>query len=429
MSSPSNPLDDWQRRGLIHQATATGLGEAMAAESLTGYIGFDPTAPSLHVGSLLQLTVLMRLQKAGHRPIALVGGGTGLIGDPSGKDEERQLLDVDGLASNLAALERQLRGFLDFEGELGAIMVNNMEWLGQLNLIEFLRDVGKHFSVNSMIARESVKRRLEGRDHGISYTEFSYALMQAYDFLELYDRHGCTLQLGGSDQWGNIVAGADLIRRERSVEVHGLTTPLISRSDGKKFGKSEQGNVWLDAERTTPFEFFQFWLNTADDDVAGYLKLLTFLEVDEIDDAVARAAERPEARQAQRLLAAELTRMVHGDQALARVEQVTAVLFGGGELRQLDAVGLAEAFRTSPRARIDHSEITAGVALTEALVRASLASSKGRARKDVESGAISINHEIERDVHRELGAGDLLPGGFIVLRRGKKTYCLIETAG
>ncbi len=429
MTAAQNPLDDWQARGLIHQATATGLGEAMAAGTVTGYIGFDPTAPSLHVGSLLQLTVLMRLQRAGHRPIALVGGGTGLIGDPSGKDEERQLLDVEGLADNLAALERQLRGFLDFEGELGAIMVNNMDWLGELNLIEFLRDVGKHFSVNSMIARESVKRRLEGRDHGISYTEFSYALMQAYDFLELHDRHGCTLQLGGSDQWGNIVAGADLIRRERSAEVHGLTTPLISRSDGRKFGKSEQGNVWLDPEQTTPFEFFQFWLNTADDDVAGYLKLLTFLEVAEIDQAVGDAAKRPEARQAQRLLAAELTRMVHGDQALARVEQVTKVLFGGGELRQLDSAGLREAFRTSPRIRIDRVEISTGVALTEALVRASLAPSKGRARRDVESGAISINHEVEGDVHRELGTGDLLPGGFIVLRRGRKTYCLIETAG
>jgi tyrosyl-tRNA synthetase len=429
MVATRNPLDDWHARGLIHQVTATGLGEAMAAGRVAGYIGFDPTAPSLHVGNLLQLTVLMRLQRAGHQPIALVGGGTGLIGDPSGKDEERQLLDVDGLAANLAALERQLRGFLDFEGEHGAIMVNNMDWLGQLNLIDFLRDVGKHFSVNSMIARESVKRRLEGRDHGISYTEFSYSLMQAYDFLELYDRHGCTLQLGGSDQWGNIVAGADLIRRERAVDVHGLTTPLISRSDGKKFGKSEQGNVWLDPEQTTPFEFFQFWINTTDDDVAGYLKLLTFLEVDEIDAAVERAARRPEARRAQRQLAAELTRMVHGDQALARVEKVTEVLFGGGELRQLDAVGLSEAFRTSPRIHIDRAELANGVPLTEALVRASLASSKGRARKDIESGAVSINHEIDSDVHRALGTADLLRGGFIVLRRGKKTYCLIETAG
>ena len=429
MSTPIDPLSDWQARGLVHQATASGLGEAMAAGSVTGYIGFDPTAASLHVGSLLPVLMLVRLQRAGHRPIALVGGGTGLIGDPSGKDDERNLLTVEQLEANKVMMRAQLERFLDFSGERGALLLDNIDWLGRLELIEFLRDVGKHFSVNSMIARESVKRRLEGREHGISYTEFSYALLQAYDFLELHDRHGCTLQMGGSDQWGNIVAGADLIRRERSVEVHGLTTPLISRSDGKKFGKSEQGNVWLDPELTTPFEFYQFWINTTDEDAPGYLRMLTLLELEAIDETLARAAERPEAREPQRLLAAEMTRMVHGDEALARVELVTRVLFGGGDLRQLDADGLREAFRTSPRVVIDRSEIATGVALTEALVRAELAPSKGRARKDIESGAVSINHQVERDVQRELGSGDLLPGGYVVLRRGKKTYCLVETAG
>ncbi len=429
MSDPTNPLADWQRRGLIAQVTATGLDEAMAGGSITGYIGFDPTAASLHVGNLLPVTMLMRLERAGHRPIALVGGGTGLIGDPSGKDDERQLIDVEQLEANAVAMRAQLERFLDFSGERGALMLNNLEWLGKLNLIDFLRDVGKHFSVNSMIARESVKRRLKGREHGISYTEFSYSLMQAYDYLELYDRHGCTLQMGGSDQWGNIVAGADLIRRERSVEVHGLTTPLIARSDGKKFGKSELGNVWLDGELTTPFEFYQFWINTSDDDAGNYLKFFTFLEVEEIDAALRREAARPEARAVQKLLAAELTRMVHGAEALARVEKVTEVLFGGGDLRQLDAAGLRQAFRASPRIQVSRAELSTGLPLTEALVRASLAPSKGRARNDIASGAISINHIVEPDVHRELGAGDLLAGAFIVLRRGKKTYCLLEVSG
>ncbi len=429
MSSAQNLLADWRRRGLVAQTTATGIEEAFGKGGMTGYIGFDPTAPSLHVGSLLPVTMLVRLQQAGHRPIALVGGGTGMIGDPSGKDDERNLLTVDKLEANTVSLRAQLERFLDFSGARGALLVNNLDWLGKLNLIEFLRDVGKHFSVNSMIARESVKRRLEGREHGISYTEFSYALLQAYDFLELFDRHDCTLQLGGSDQWGNIVAGADLVRRERSAEVHGVTTPLISRADGKKFGKSEQGNVWLDPELTTPFEFYQFWINTTDADVGSYLRFLTYVDLEEIETLEGRAAERPQEREAQHRLGEELTRMVHGDEALARVRQVTEVLFGGGDLAALDAEGLREAFRTSPRVAIPRTELEAGLQLTEALVRASLAPSKGRARKDVESGAVSINHHADRDVHRQLGSQDLLAGGFIVLRRGKKTYCLLEVAG
>jgi tyrosyl-tRNA synthetase len=426
MSNPRDFVAELHRRGLIAQTTATDLEEAAAKESLTGYIGFDPTAPSLHVGTLLPITLLMRMQQAGHRPIALVGGGTGMIGDPSGKDDERQLLDMERLDANSAALRAQLERFLDFSGERGALMVDNLEWLGKLNLIDFLRDVGKYFSVNSMIARESVKRRLEGREHGISYTEFSYSLLQAYDFLELYDRHGCTLQMGGSDQWGNIVAGADLIRRERSVEVHGLTTHLISRSDGKKFGKSEQGNIWLDAELTTPFEFYQFWVNTPDADAGLYLKYLTMLGVDEIEEACRAVTERPEAREVQLLLAAELTRMVHGEESLARAERVTEVLFGGGDLGQLDAAGLRQAFKDAPRTRVRSSELADGLQLTESLVRAGLAPSKGRARTDITSGAISINHTIESEPRRQLSTEDLLAGTYIVLRRGKKTYGLIE---
>jgi tyrosyl-tRNA synthetase len=429
MSTEPDFVADLHARGLVAQTTATGVEEAAAKGSLTGYIGFDPTAPSLHVGSLLPVTLLMRLQRAGHRPIALVGGGTGLIGDPSGKDDERQLLTVEKLEENSVAMRAQLEHFLDFSGERGALMLNNLEWLGELNLIEFLRDVGKYFSVNSMIARESVKRRLEGREHGISYTEFSYSLLQAYDFLELFDRHDCTLQMGGSDQWGNIVAGADLIRRERQVEVHGVTSHLISRSDGKKFGKSEQGNVWLDPEQTTPFEFYQFWINTPDADVESYLKYFTFLAVDEIEAACRAAADRPEAREAQRLLAAEVTRMVHGDESLARVEKVTRVLFSGGDLRELDAAGLGQAFKDTPRTAVTAGELADGVALTEGLVRAGLAPSKGRARNDIGSGAISINHIGEKDVHRRLGSEDLLAGTYIVLRRGKKTYGLIEVTG
>jgi tyrosyl-tRNA synthetase len=417
---------DWQARGLVHQATATGIEEGLDGEGLIGYIGFDPTAASLHVGNLLPITLLTRLQRAGHRPIALVGGGTGMIGDPSGKDEERVLLTEERLLENAIGLRRQLERFLDFSPAGGALLVDNAEWLSKLDLVGFLRDVGKHFSVNTMIARDSVKRRLDEREHGISYTEFSYSLLQAYDYLELYDRYGCTLQLGGSDQWGNIVAGADLVRRQRGVEVHGLTSPLLTRSDGSKFGKSEKGNVWLDAELTTPFEFYQFWLNSADEDVPRLLRFFTFLERTEIEALEASMDERPGEREAQRRLADDLTGRVHGETALARARKTTQILFGGGDLHELEAEAVRDAFGASPTTPIPRRELEGGLPLVEALARTGLGQSKGRARKDIESGAISVNHQTEADPHRNLGLGDAVAGAYIVLRRGKKTYHLIE---
>jgi tyrosyl-tRNA synthetase len=419
---------DWQARGLVHQATATRVEEALDGEGLTGYIGFDPTAVSLHVGNLLPIMLLTRLQRAGHRPIALVGGGTGMIGDPSGKDEERVLLTEDRLRENAVGLRRQLERFLDFSPSGGALLVDNAEWLSKLDLVGFLRDVGKHFSVNAMIARDSVRRRLEEREHGISYTEFSYSLLQAYDYLELYDHYGCTLQLGGSDQWGNIIAGADLVRRQRGVEVHGLTSPLLTRSDGSKFGKSEKGNVWLDAELTTPFEFYQFWLNSADEDIPRLLRFFTFLELAEIAALEESTRQRPSEREAQRRLADDLTVRVHGETALSRARKTTQILFAGGDLHGLEADAVRDAFGASPTTPIPRQELEAGLPLVEALVRTGLSQSKGRARKDVESGAVSVNHRTETDPHRSLGPADAVAGAYVVLRRGKKTYHLIEVA-
>lgn len=427
---PAGVFDEWSKRGLVHQHTASGVAEALDGPPLTAYIGFDPTAASLHVGSLLPATMLMRLQQAGHRPIALVGGGTGLVGDPSGKETERPMLDRDALAANVAGLRAQLERFIDFGGPRGALLVDNLDWLGQVGLLDFLRDVGKHFSVNAMIARDSVKRRLETREHGISYTEFSYMCLQAYDFLELHDRHGCTMQMGGSDQWGNIVSGRDLIRRLRGGESHGLTWPLLTRADGKKFGKSEAGNVWLDPQMTTPFEFYQFWLNTTDDDVVDLLHRFTFLSLDAIADLAASVAQDPAGRAAQRALAEAMTRLVHGDDALRRAERSTRVLFGGGELTELDASALEEAFRSTPRTQIPRADLDAGAAgLAGLLGQTGLCPSARRARQDVQSGAVTVNHHKVTDPGYTLSAADLIDGTFIVLRRGKKTYHVLEVRG
>ena len=419
-------FEEWQRRGLVHQATETGVAEALESP-LVAYIGFDPTAPSLHVGSLLPVMMLRRLQRAGHRPIAMVGGGTGMVGDPSFRDDERPLLDTETLSFNSRALKRQLERFLDFSpGE--AVLADNAEWLDKLHLIGFLREVGKHFSVNAMIARESVKRRLTTREHGISYTEFSYSLLQAYDYVELYDRYGCTLQLGGSDQWGNIVAGADLVRRMRDAEVHGLTSPLITRADGKKFGKSEAGNVWLDAELTTPFEFYQYWINVPDDDAVPMLRYFTTLSLDEIDELARAAAERPEERLAQRRLAELVTQRVHGAEARRRAEHTTEILFGGGDLAELDAAEVEDAFRSSPATEVGREELEGGLPLLDALVRTGLAPSKGRGRTDLAGGAITVNHRRETDPHRRLTLADAVGGRYVVLRRGKKTYHLLSVS-
>jgi tyrosyl-tRNA synthetase len=427
-------LADLDARGLVHQVSQPShdgwltLAQRFSQGSITAYIGFDPTAESLHVGSLLPVMNLVRLQRAGHRPIAVIGGGTGLIGDPSGKVSERAMLTRDQLAVNLQGLRGQLERFLDFSGGLGARLIDNAEWLCELRLLDFLRDIGKLFSVNQMVARDSVRQRLDGREQGISYTEFSYALLQGYDFLVLHDRFDCELQMGGSDQWGNITDGIDLIRRLRGKPSFGLTSPLVTKADGTKFGKSEKGNVWLAANLTRPFSFHQFWLNQADADAVRYLNYFTFLPVDEIAALDADGKREPHARHAQRRLADEVTRFVHGDPALRSVLRAAAVLFDGGDLRQLTCAELVEALADAPRTQLAASRLgTPGASLVTALVEAGLETSKGRARSAIESGAVSINGLLERDPKRILAGTDRLPAGFIVVRRGKKSHHVLET--
>jgi tyrosyl-tRNA synthetase len=420
---------DLEARGLVHQATAGDVPGFLRAGQVTAYIGFDPSADSLHVGSLLPVLALVRLQRAGHRPIAVIGGGTGMIGDPSGKSAERNLLTTRQLEVNLAGQRRQLERLLDFSGPCAARVVNNLDWLGKLDLIGFLRDIGKHFSVSAMIQRDSVQLRLAARDQGISYTEFSYALLQAYDFLELYDRYGCRLQMGGSDQWGNITDGCDLIRRLRQGAAHGLTMPLITKSDGSKFGKTEAGTVWLDAARTSEFAFYQYWLNTPDADVARFLNFFTFLDPREVAEIAARHASEPAKRAAQRLLAEQVTRLVHGADALARAQRATGVLFEGGDLRTLTPAEIAEGLADAPRTNVPRAELRGeGLELPAALVRCGLSPSKGQARTAIESGAVSVNHELVKDTARRLTERDLLAERFVVLRRGRKTYGLIDVA-
>ena len=421
---------DLDARGLVHQVTSPEVIELLRTRSVPTYIGFDPTADSLHVGSLLPVLALVRLQRAGHEPIAVMGGGTGMIGDPSGKSSERNLLTRELLEANLAGQRKQLERFLDFSGPHAARMVNNLDWLGKLDLIGFLRDIGKHFSVNAMTQRDSVQLRLTGRDQGISFTEFTYALLQAYDFLELFDRYGCRLQMGGSDQWGNITDGVELIRRLRQGQAYGLTMPLVTKSDGTKFGKSESGNVWLDESRTSAFAFYQFWLNMPDADVARSLRFFTFLEVPEIDALVDAHLKHPEKRGAQRVLAREVTTLVHGAAVLARAERATAVLFEGGDLRTLSPSEIAEGLADAPRTAVARAELAGGgLDLPSALVRCGLAPSKGQARTAIEQGAVSVNHELVKDTARVLTERDLLAERFVVLRRGKKTYGLIDIAG
>jgi tyrosyl-tRNA synthetase len=420
---------DMEQRGQIHQVSAPELTNVLRTQRVVGYVGFDPTADSLHVGNLVHLINLMRFQRAGHRPIGLVGGGTGLIGDPSGKDDERSLQSPAQIATNLAGIRAQVERFLDL-GTDQALLINNAEWLGELRLLDFLRDIGKHFSVNQMIVRDSVRVRLEEREHGISYTEFSYMLLQAYDFLALYDRYGCTLQMGGSDQWGNILSGADLIRRLRGVEAYGLTTPLITRADGKKFGKSEEGNIWLDARRTSPYQFYQFWLNADDHDVVQYVNTFTLLPVAEVREVAQTVVSAPERRAAQKLLAEEVTRMVHGPAALARAQRATAVLFSkDADYRELSEQELSEAFHGAPRTALAPAALdTPAAGLVAVLADVGLYPSRGRARQDVTTGGVSVNNVPVHDAGYVLTQADLLPGGFIILRKGKKHYHVLHVS-
>ncbi len=415
-----------EHRDLIHQCSAPELADRLRQKRLVAYAGFDPTSDSLHIGNLVHLLNLRRLQQAGHRPIALVGGGTGLIGDPSGKEDERTLLSTEQLEHNLAGIRAEVERILGDADDV--VVVNNADWLTKLNLVEFLRDIGKHFSVNQMVMRDSVRMRLEARETGLSFTEFSYMLLQAYDFLALYDRYKCTLQIGGSDQWGNICSGADLIRRLRGADAFALTTPLITRSDGKKFGKSEEGNIWLSPDRTSPYQFYQYWLNTPDQDVRKYLLTFTFLPVAQITDIIAASEQAPEKRDAQKTLAQEITRIVHGSDALTRAERATSVLFNrNADYRELSAQELREAFQGAPTTELSPEQLgTPDANLVAVVAEVGLYPSRGRARKDLPAGAISVNNVAITDPDYTLSDDDCLPGGHIILRKGKKHYHVVR---
>ncbi len=417
-------IDELQPRDFISDLTP-GLAERLAVGPITGYVGFDPTADSLHVGNLVPVMGLAWLQRCGGTPIIVVGGGTGMVGDPSGKRSERPMLSVEQIDHNVARIRAQLERFLSFEGANGARTRNNADWLRPLGLMEFLRDAGKHFTVNYMLAKDSVKNRMET---GISFTEFSYMLVQAYDFWHLWKTERCELQMGGSDQWGNITAGAELIARREGASAHGLVFPLLTTAAGAKFGKSEEGNVWLDPAKTSPYKLYQFWLNIDDRDVERCLKLFTFFPLAEIAATMAEQARDPGKRAAQRRLAEEMTARVHGADTARKVIDASRILFGGTDLRAAAGDVYEVLSREIPTARIARAELE-GLPALDALVRAGLASSKGDARRGIQGRGFSVNGEIVASADRRLGADDLLAGGYVLLQKGKKSYALLAVEG
>jgi tyrosyl-tRNA synthetase len=423
-----NIYEDLQWRGLIHQVTdPERLPGWLNAAPRVVYAGFDPTADSLHVGHFLPLMTLRRFQRAGHQPIAVVGGATGMIGDPSGKSEERNLLSVDALRANVASMQQQMQRLLDFDAHAGsAILVNNYDWMSNFGYLEFLRDVGKNFPVNVMLAKDSVKSRLERSDAGLSYTEFSYMLLQAYDFVHLNKKFGCELQIGGSDQWGNITAGIDLARRVRGVQLYGITLPLLTRSDGSKMGKTESGAVWLSADKTSPYAFYQYWINVPDDDAGRCLRMLTELDREEIEALDLSCQTEPHRRHSQRRLAQALTQLIHGDDGLAAAEKATQVFFGA-EIDNLSDKELLEIFADVPSCNVPRSDLGGdGLGLIEALVLSGLAKSKGDARRAIEQGGAYVNNRRRGDLADRLTSADLAGESVAVLRAGKKRYALLR---
>jgi len=418
-------IEDFRWRGLVFHVSE-GLESVLEKERLTGYIGFDPSAASLHVGSLLPVMALARFQKYGHRPIGIVGGGTGLIGDPSGKSEERPLLSKEQIEENLRGLRKQLELFLDFQAKDNAAqIVNNADWLAPVALMDFLRDVGKHFTVNYMLNKESVKRRLK-TEEGISFTEFSYMLLQAYDFLMLHDRYNCRLQMGGSDQWGNITAGMDLIGRLRKVQAHGLVFPLVASASGKKFGKTEAGTVWLDPKLTSPYRFYQFWYNTDDRDVIAYAKFFTWLSRADVEDLEQSVRTAPERRAAQIRLARDLTRQVHGSTVLERAEKASRALFGE-EIDALTPEELLDVFQEAPCARVEKAKLQGrGTGIVDLSVLAGLAPSKSEARRLIDGGGVYLNNRRISEASKPVSLADALHGRFLVLRKGQKEFHLVE---
>lgn len=422
----TNAFEELKWRGLVYDHTES-VPEVLAKEKVTVYNGFDPSADSLHIGNLVPLMVMARLQRFGHTPILLAGGGTGMIGDPSGRSSERNLLSLEELEANLAKVKQQLASVLDFEVKGNtAVMVNNADWLNQVSLLDFLRDTGKHFTVNYMLAKDSVKSRIQ-RDDGISYTEFSYMLLQAYDYLHLHDTYGCSLQCGGSDQWGNIIAGVELIRRVRGVKVNAMVFPLVTQADGSKFGKTAAGtNAWLDPKRTSPYRFYQFWLNSDDADAINYLRYFTWLTEEEIAEYQHILFERPEKREAQRRLAQEVTRMIHGETAVYKAEQAAQVLFGG-DLDGLDAADIQDIFADVPSSELPRSALDGdGLPVADLLAQSGLAQSKGDARRTIQGGGVYLNNRRVEEQNQAVTVVDAIEGQFLILRKGRKAYHLVK---
>lgn len=423
-----NLIQELQWRGMV-QDIMPGTEEQLQKEMTTGYIGFDPTAESLHIGSLVPIILLMHMQRAGHKPIALIGGATGMVGDPSGKSDERNLLDEETLNRNIAGIKSQLERFLNFnEGEKNsAVLVNNYDWFKPISFIDFLRDTGKYITVNYMMAKDSVKKRIEG-DTGISYTEFAYQLMQGYDFYHLYKNNNCKLQCGGSDQWGNITTGTELVRRKAGGEAFAFTCPLIKKADGGKFGKTESGNVWLDANRTSPYAFYQFWLNASDDDAKKWIKIFTFLSKGEIDAIITEHENAPHIRLLQKRLAEEITILVHGKAAYEFAVKASGILFGNETAEALQSLNEAELLQVMegvPQVTIDAAALNEGADLLTFLAESRIFPSKGEARKMWQAGGLSINKEKIDTTTEKLTTNFLLQGKYILLQKGKKNYYLV----
>ncbi|RLQ97917.1 tyrosine--tRNA ligase [Falsibacillus albus] len=415
-------LNDLAWRGIVYQQTdEEGLKELLNSEKISIYCGVDPTADSMHIGHLLPFLTLRRFQEHGHRPIVLVGGATGLIGDPSGKSEERQLQTLETVQHNANCIKGQMESIFDFTGSNGAQMVNNYDWIGSIDMVTFLRDFGKHIGINYMLAKDTIASRLET---GISFTEFTYTILQAMDFNHLYEHYNCKLQIGGSDQWGNITTGLELIRKNQGSEAKafGLTIPLVTKADGSKFGKTEGGAIWLDPEKTSPYEFYQFWINTADADVIKYLKYFTFLSKEDLEALEQSVENEPHLRKAQKTLAESMTRLIHGEEALEQAIKITEALFSG-DVKTLSAAEIAEGFKDVPSFEQNKDE---DITLVELLVNAKISSSKRQAREDIQNGAVYLNGERLTDVNHTLSEDDRLEGKFTIIRRGKKKYYLIR---
>ncbi|AYA77398.1 tyrosine--tRNA ligase [Bacillus sp. Y1] len=415
-------LQDLQWRGIVYQQTdEEGIKDVLDKEKISLYCGVDPTADSMHIGHLLPFLTLRRFQQAGHRPIVLVGGATGLIGDPSGKSEERKLQTLEQVQVNVAGIKGQLNRLFNFEGENGAVMVNNYDWAGSMDIVTFLRDFGKHVGVNYMLAKDTISSRLET---GISFTEFTYTILQAMDFYYLHKNHECRMQIGGSDQWGNITTGLELIRKmsPEGSKAFGLTIPLVTKADGTKFGKTEGGAVWLDPEKTSPYEFYQFWINTSDADVVKYLKFFTFLSKEEIEELEKAVQEEPHLRKAQKALGEEMTRLIHGEDALQQAIRISAALFSG-DIQSLTGSEIKQGFKDVPSFTYEQG---GSLNIVELLVNSGIVQSKRQAREDVTNGAISVNGVRVNELEYTLDEKDRIDGEFTVIRRGKKKYFLIK---